>query len=103
MLQTRSGKRTAKAALKIAVEMAAEGLISEEEAVLRIDPSALDPLLHPTPDPAAPRQARAQVRGRDGCRRADFRGGSGAAHRPFRARSIASPDARSGGAAPRHR
>ncbi|MEA3041180.1 MAG: pyruvate, orthophosphate dikinase, partial [Sphingomonadales bacterium] len=55
MLQTRSGKRTAKAALKIAVEMAAEGLISEEEAVLRIDPSALDQLLHPTLDPEAPR------------------------------------------------
>ncbi|HLL58422.1 MAG TPA: pyruvate, phosphate dikinase, partial [Allosphingosinicella sp.] len=55
MLQTRSGKRTAKAALKIAVEMASEGLISEEEAVLRIDPSALDQLLHPTLDPSAPR------------------------------------------------
>ncbi|HZG08226.1 MAG TPA: pyruvate, phosphate dikinase [Allosphingosinicella sp.] len=55
MLQTRSGKRTAKAALRIAVDMAAEGLISEEEAVLRIDPSALDQLLHPTLDPKAPR------------------------------------------------
>ncbi len=55
MLQTRSGKRTAKAALKIAVDMAAEGLISEEEAVLRVDPGALDQLLHPTLDPAAPR------------------------------------------------
>jgi pyruvate,orthophosphate dikinase len=51
----RSGKRTAKAALKIAVEMAGEGLISEEEAVLRIDPSALDQLLTPTLDPSAPR------------------------------------------------
>ncbi len=48
MLQTRSGKRTAKAALKIAVDMAAEKLISEDEAVLRIDPMALDQLLHPT-------------------------------------------------------
>ncbi|MBV2142596.1 pyruvate, phosphate dikinase [Falsochrobactrum sp. TDYN1] len=56
MLQTRSGKRTAKAALKMAVEMAAEGLISEEEAVLRIDPAALDQLLHPTIDPRAERQ-----------------------------------------------
>ncbi|SOB78520.1 pyruvate phosphate dikinase [Sphingomonas guangdongensis] len=55
MLQTRSGKRTAKAALKIAVDMAGEGLISEEEAVARVDPAALDQLLHPTLDPAAPR------------------------------------------------
>lgn len=55
MLQTRSGKRTAKASLKIAVEMANEGLITEEEAVARVDPSALDQLLHPTLDPKAPR------------------------------------------------
>ncbi|MBK6708081.1 MAG: pyruvate, phosphate dikinase [Sphingomonadales bacterium] len=55
MLQTRSGKRTAKAALKIAVDMAAEGLISRDEAVLRVDPMALDQLLHPTLDPQAPR------------------------------------------------
>ena len=55
MLQTRSGKRTAKAALKMAVDMAAEGLISKSEAVLRIDPMALDQLLHPTLDPAAVR------------------------------------------------
>ncbi len=55
MLQTRSGKRTAKAALKIAVDMAAEGLITREEAILRVDPAALDQLLHPTLDPAAPR------------------------------------------------
>jgi pyruvate, orthophosphate dikinase len=55
MLQTRSGKRTAKAALKIAVDMANEGLISEDEAVARVDPSALDQLLHPTLDPDAPR------------------------------------------------
>ena len=60
MLQTRSGKRTAKAALRIAVEMAAEGLITEEEAVLRIDPSALDQLLHPTLDPDAPRDVVAK-------------------------------------------
>ena len=56
MLQTRSGKRTAKAALKMAVEMANEGLISEQEAILRIDPAALDQLLHPTIDPKAERQ-----------------------------------------------
>ncbi len=55
MLQTRSGKRTAKAALKIAVDMAAEGLISKDEAVMRVDPSALDQLLHPTLDPKAKR------------------------------------------------
>ena len=56
MLQTRSGKRTAKAALKIAVEMAAEGLITREEAVQRVDPASLDQLLHPTIDPKAQRQ-----------------------------------------------
>jgi pyruvate, orthophosphate dikinase len=55
MLQTRSGKRTAKAALKISVDMANEGLISREEAVKRVDPSALDQLLHPTLDPKAKR------------------------------------------------
>lgn len=48
MLQTRNGKRTARAALKIACDMVDDGLISEEEAVLRVDPSALDQLLHPT-------------------------------------------------------
>jgi len=55
MLQTRNGKRTAKAALKMAVDMAADGLISREEAVMRVDPSSLDQLLHPTIDPASPR------------------------------------------------
>ncbi|MBL8542726.1 MAG: pyruvate, phosphate dikinase [Hyphomonadaceae bacterium] len=48
MLQTRNGKRTAKAALKIAIDMASEGLITQEEAVQRVDPAALDQLLHPT-------------------------------------------------------
>src|SRR6476660_7792759 len=56
MLQTRSGKRTAKAALRIAVELANEGLISKSDAVLRIDPLALDQLLHPTIDPRAHRR-----------------------------------------------
>ncbi|MCO5092432.1 pyruvate, phosphate dikinase [Bosea sp. (in: a-proteobacteria)] len=56
MLQTRSGKRTAKAALRIAVDLASEGLISEEEAVGRVEPSALDQLLHPTIDPKAERR-----------------------------------------------
>jgi len=55
MLQTRSGKRTAKAALKMAVDMVAEGLIDEATAIRRIDPMALDQLLHPTLDPKAPR------------------------------------------------
>ncbi len=49
------GKRTARAALKIAVEMADEGLITTEEAVMRVDPAALDQLLHPMIDPAAER------------------------------------------------
>ena len=60
MLQTRAGKRTAKAALKIAVDMAGEGLITEEEAVDRVDPAALDQLLHPTLDPSAPRDVIAK-------------------------------------------
>jgi pyruvate,orthophosphate dikinase len=53
MLQTRSGKRTTSAAIRIAVEMAREGLITEDEAVRRIDPVSLDQLLHPTLDPEA--------------------------------------------------
>ncbi len=55
LLQTRNGKRTAKAALKMAVDMEAEGLIDRRTAVLRVDPMALDQLLHPTLDPDAPR------------------------------------------------
>ncbi len=55
MLQTRSGKRTAKAAVRIAVEMAEEGLITKDEAVLRVDPASLDQLLHPMLDPNAER------------------------------------------------
>ncbi len=53
MLQTRSGKRTIQAALKIATDMVDEGLLSSEEAVMRIDPNQLDHLLHPRLDPAA--------------------------------------------------
>lgn len=60
MLQTRSGKRTAKAALKIAVEMAEEGLITRDEAVCRVDAAALDQLLHPTLDPKATRDVIAK-------------------------------------------
>jgi pyruvate,orthophosphate dikinase len=55
MLQTRNGKRTAKAALKVAVDLASEGLITKEEAVMRVDPASLDQLLHPTIDPVSPR------------------------------------------------
>ncbi len=56
MLQTRTGKRTAKASLRIAVDMANEGLISRDQAILRVDPAALDQLLHPTIDPKAERK-----------------------------------------------
>ncbi|GJL94897.1 MAG: pyruvate, phosphate dikinase [Hyphococcus sp.] len=55
MLQTRSGKRTAKAALKIAVDLCEEGLINKNEAIGRVDPHSLDQLLHPSLDPDAPR------------------------------------------------
>ncbi|HSR71124.1 MAG TPA: pyruvate, phosphate dikinase, partial [Kiloniellales bacterium] len=60
MLQTRTGKRTAAAALKIAVDMVREELISKEEAVMRIEPASLDQLLHPTLDPEAPREVIAR-------------------------------------------
>ena len=60
MLQTRSGKRTAAAALRMAVEMANEGLIDRAEAVRRVNPSSLDQLLHPMLDPKAPRTALAK-------------------------------------------
>ena len=56
MLQTRNGKRTAKAALKVAVDLVAEGKISREEAIGRVEPASLDQLLHPTLDPAALRE-----------------------------------------------
>jgi pyruvate,orthophosphate dikinase len=56
MLQTRTGKRTARSALRIAVEMVREGLIDETLAITRVDPGALEQLLHPTLDPDAPRE-----------------------------------------------
>ncbi|HFC04773.1 MAG TPA: pyruvate, phosphate dikinase, partial [Rhizobiales bacterium] len=56
MLQTRAGKRATTAAIKIAVDMANEGLISKEEAVMRVEPASLDQLLHPTLDPKAERE-----------------------------------------------
>jgi pyruvate,orthophosphate dikinase len=55
MLQTRNGKRTARAALRIAVELANEGLINRKEAITRVEPASLDQLLHPTIDPVAKR------------------------------------------------
>ena len=78
MLQTRNGKRTAKAALKVAVDMAREGLITSEEAVLRVEPASLDQLLHPTLDPKAPA-------------RGDRHGPAGLARRGRRARSCSPP------------
>jgi pyruvate,orthophosphate dikinase len=57
MLQTRDGKRTAKAAVKIAVDMANEGLITKEQAVMRVKPSDVDTLMHPQFDPEAKKQA----------------------------------------------
>ncbi len=56
MLQTRTGKRTAKAALRIATEMAGESLITRDEALLRVDPASLDQMLHPMLDPGAPKE-----------------------------------------------
>jgi pyruvate,orthophosphate dikinase len=56
MLQTRSGKRTAEAAVKIAVDLACEGIVTREEAVLRVDPASLTQLLHPTIDSAADKE-----------------------------------------------
>lgn len=63
MLQTRNGKRTASAALKIACDMVAEGLLTKEEAILNVDPSQLDALLHPTFDGAALKDAQVITRG----------------------------------------
>jgi pyruvate,orthophosphate dikinase len=59
MLQTRNGKRTAKASLRIAVELANEGVLTREEAVSRVEPGSLDQLLHPTIDPKAERRVLA--------------------------------------------
>ncbi|MEL6112100.1 MAG: pyruvate, phosphate dikinase [Pseudomonadota bacterium] len=60
MLQTRNGKRTAPAALKIAVELCEDGLITQDEAVQRVEPDSLDQLLHPSLDPDAPRDLLVQ-------------------------------------------
>ncbi|HQQ08579.1 MAG TPA: pyruvate, phosphate dikinase, partial [Novosphingobium sp.] len=60
MLQTRTGKRTAKAALRMAIDMVGEGLIDEATAIRRVDPMALDQLLHPTLDPEAARDVLAK-------------------------------------------
>ncbi|WP_108662663.1 pyruvate, phosphate dikinase [Acuticoccus kandeliae] len=61
MLQTRAGKRTAKAALKIAVDMVDEGIISQDEAVKRIEPASLDQLLHPMIDPKGKKELFAKA------------------------------------------
>ena len=82
LLQTRTGKRTATASLRAAVEMVDEGLISREEAVVRIDPSQLDQLLHPMIDPKADVEVAARglnaspgaASGRDRARRGYGRG-----------------------------
>ncbi|MDD4682797.1 MAG: pyruvate, phosphate dikinase [Eubacteriales bacterium] len=63
MLQTRNGKRTAAAALKVAVDLVEEGMISKEEALLKIDPKQLDALLHPTFVPAALKAAKSIAKG----------------------------------------
>jgi len=63
MLQTRNGKRTAQAALKVAVDLVAEGLIDEKTAVLRVDPKQLDQLLHPTFEPNALKAAKPVAKG----------------------------------------
>ncbi|MDK2793787.1 MAG: pyruvate, orthophosphate dikinase [Caldanaerobacter sp.] len=63
MLQTRNGKRTAQAAIKIAVDLAREGLIDEKTAVLRVDPKQLDQLLHPTFEPEALKAAKPVAKG----------------------------------------
>ena len=63
MLQTRNGKRTAAAALKIAVDLVAEGMISKEEAVCKVEPKQLDSLLHPTFDPKALKAAKVIAKG----------------------------------------
>jgi pyruvate,orthophosphate dikinase len=60
LLQTRTGKRTAKAAIRIAVEMVSEGLITQNEAIKRIDPNQLNALLHPSIDPSAEKERLAK-------------------------------------------
>jgi pyruvate,orthophosphate dikinase len=63
MLQTRTGKRNGVAAIRMAVEMCKEGLISKEEAILRVQPSQLDELLHPMLDPEEEKRAKALAKG----------------------------------------
>ncbi len=63
MLQTRNGKRTAAAALKIAVDLVAEGMVSKQDAILKVDPKQLDSLLHPQFDSAALKKAKVIAKG----------------------------------------
>ncbi|MCK6586121.1 MAG: pyruvate, phosphate dikinase [Polyangiaceae bacterium] len=60
LLQTRTGKRTGRAAVRMAVEMVREGLITEREAILRVDPASIEQLLHPSIDPKAPKKLLAR-------------------------------------------
>ena len=78
MLQTRTGKRTGSAALRIAVDMAHEGLIARDEAIARIDPASLDQLLHPTIDPDAQRARSSRL----ACRRRLARRAAKSSSRP---------------------
>ena len=87
MLQTRNGKRTAKAALKIAVDMVREGLIDKKEAVARIVPASLDQLLHP--DARSQGRAQGDRQGPAGLARRGV--GQGRVHRPTRPRSRRAP------------
>jgi len=63
MLQTRNGKRTAAAALKIAVDLVNEGMVTKEEAILKVDPKQLDTLLHPNFEPSALKNAKPIAKG----------------------------------------
>ncbi len=63
MLQTRNGKRTAKAALKIAVDLVSEGLVTKEEALMKVDPKQLDQLLHPNFDETSLKEAKVIAKG----------------------------------------
>jgi len=63
MLQTRNGKRTAQAAIKIAVDLVSEGMVTKEEAIMKVDPKQLDALLHPNFEPSALKAAKPIARG----------------------------------------
>ena len=89
LLQTRTAKRTAAAALKAAVSMVDEGLITREEAVARIDPASLDQLLHPMIDPNASLEVAAK-----GLNASPGRRSAGSSSTPTRPRSAGRPASR---------